>query len=203
MTLWAAGTSLISATAPRNQLYLPYSNTLNVFSSPFPEFGTWTELVHGQNKPEFVAIISLNFFCKVTRTSAGPLPTSCSLGSCLCLQKQMPISPWHDGNPHQSCSHPTELPVCQKRHLPHQNPHCKTCPSFIVHGNHSRMISGALLKFWVWQAMTHTFLWNAPKRELGHTSLRTSTHLPGPTDWGSSAILPLFKYGPEKQRWLM
>lgn len=59
-------------------------------------------------------------------------------------------------------------------------------------------------KFWVWQAMTHTFLWNPPpKRELGHTSLSTSTHLPGPTDWGSSAILPLFKYGPEKQRWLM
>lgn len=59
MALWAAGTSLISATATRNQLYLPYSNTLNVFSSPFPEFGTGS---HGQNKLWFVAIISLNFF---------------------------------------------------------------------------------------------------------------------------------------------
>lgn len=34
------------------------------------------------------------------------------------------------------------------------------------------------------------------------TSLSTSTHLPGPTDWGSSAILPLFRNGPEKHRWL-
>lgn len=59
MTLQATGTSLISATATRNQVYLPYSNTLKVFSSPFPEFGTGS---HGQNKLEFMAIISLVFF---------------------------------------------------------------------------------------------------------------------------------------------
>lgn len=34
------------------------------------------------------------------------------------------------------------------------------------------------------------------------TSLRTRTQFPGPTHWGSSAILPLLRYGPEKQRWL-
>lgn len=69
-----------------------YSNTLNVFSSPFPEFGTGS---CGQNELQFMPIISLNFFCKVTQTNAGPLPLSCSLGSCLCLQKEMPMSPRH------------------------------------------------------------------------------------------------------------
>lgn len=120
MTLQAAGTSLISATGTRNQVYLPYSNTLKVFSSPFPESGTGS---HGQNKLEFMAIISLiffwkayghnkldfffcnslnymaiislNFFCKVPLTNAGLLPFSCSLGSCLCPQNEMPMSPRH------------------------------------------------------------------------------------------------------------
>lgn len=68
---------LIFAAADRNQVYLPYRNTLNVFSSPFPEFGPG---LSGQRE--------LDFICKITLTNAEPLPLSCSLGSHSCLQKQ-------------------------------------------------------------------------------------------------------------------
>lgn len=63
VVLWAADTSLVLAAADRNQVYLPYSNTLNVFSSPFPEFGPGPR---GQNELEFI--------CKITLTNSGPLP---------------------------------------------------------------------------------------------------------------------------------
>lgn len=206
--LQAAGTSLISATATRNQVYLSLQQhpecllfTLSRIWNWFP----WPERawVYGHKK--------LEFFLQSNTAQ-------CWATAIVLLLGKLFMSPKQDAHVSMTLLFAPVLMATHTKVAPNQkNSPCfkntkthkaQTCPlfpacSFALWKPLQDNFRCIVCKTSVWQAMTHTFLWNPPKRELGHTSLRTSTHLPGPTDWGSSAILPLFKYGPEKQRWLM